>query len=151
MITAEDLKKIVLFQYLKDTMLEKIAPLAVVMEYKPNNYVFQEGNNADRIYSIVEGNVVLEIRKHSGNDVIINTITPGMTIGISAVIDTPERKYMTSARAYTETKAYSWKSDELECLFSQDCEMGLLFMKRIAKILKTRLEVRNIQFIDIYK
>ena len=76
MITAEDLKKIVLFQYLKDTMLEKIAPLAVVMEYKPNNYVFQEGNNADRIYSIVEGNVVLEIRKHSGNDVIINTITP---------------------------------------------------------------------------
>jgi len=39
----------------------------------------------------------------------------------------------------------------LETLFNQDFEIGFLFMKRIAKIIKTRLQNRNVQFLDIYK
>ena len=43
-----------------------------------------------------------------------------------------------------------WEGSELEMLFYQDYEMGFLFMKRIAKIAKSRLQFRNVQFLDIY-
>jgi len=52
-------------------------------------------------------------------------------------------------KAMTDTKIFFWKAADLEKLFGQDHELGLLFMKRIAKIIKTRLLIRNIQFLDI--
>jgi hypothetical protein len=66
-------------------------------------------------------------------------------------VDTEEKSYTTSAKALTDTKLFTWKTEDLETLFSQDYETGFLFMKGIAKIVKTRLQIRNIQFLDIYK
>ncbi len=74
-----------------------------------------------------------------------------MTFGFSALVDTEEKNYTSSAKALTDVKLYNWKAADLEALFSQDFEMGFLFMKRIAKITKTRLQIRNIQLLDIYK
>jgi len=48
------------------------------------------------------------------------------------------------------TKLFLWDAAELEQLFYQDYEMGFLFMKRIAKIVKSRLQIRDVQFLDIY-
>jgi CRP-like cAMP-binding protein len=72
-------------------------------------------------------------------------------LGFSALVDTEDKSYTTSARVLTDTRLYAWKAEDLEALFSQDYEMGFLFIKRIAKIVKARLQIRNIQFLDIYK
>jgi CRP-like cAMP-binding protein len=74
-----------------------------------------------------------------------------MIFGFSALVDTEKKNYTTYAKALTDVKLYKWEAPDLEALFNQDFEMGFLFMKRIAKIIKTRLQIRNVQFLDIYK
>jgi len=53
-------------------------------------------------------------------------------------------------RLEIDKKHTTREAQDLETLFAQDFEMGFLFMKEIAKIIKTRLQIRNVQFLDIY-
>ncbi len=82
---------------------------------------------------------------------MIDTLGRGRIFGFSALVDTEQKKYTTHAKAIIDTKLFTWEANELERLFYQNFEMGFLFMKRIAKIAKTRLQIRNVQFLDIYR
>ena len=151
MMDLNNLKSIIMLSYLKDDMLEKIVKISHIKTYKSGDYIFYEGDKAKNIYSVIHGKVGLEIEKNSSTQILINDITMGMTFGFSALVNTKDKDYITSAKALSDTKLFMWKAEELESLFSKDYEMGFLFMKRIAKIIKTRLQIRNVQFIDIYK
>jgi len=149
-VNLDDLKSIILLSHLTDPMLEKLSEITLTAEYSAGDYIFREGDYARYLYAIVDGKVGLDLEKTTGNLVMIDTIARGRTFGFSALIDTEQKKYTTHARAITDTKLFAWEGTELEMLFYQDYEMGFLFMKRIAKIAKTRLQIRNVQFLDIY-
>ena len=151
MTDLDGLKSIVMLSYFKDSIIEKIAKITTIAEYNSGKYIFKEGDDATNLYSVIYGKVGLEIEKNSSTLILINTIAQGLTFGFSALVDTENKSYTTSAKALTDTKLFTWKAANLESLFCQDYEMGFLFMKRIAKIIKTRLQVRNVQFLDIYK
>ena len=151
MFSIDDLKSINMLSYLNDSMLENLVKITSINEYRSGDYIFNEGDDAKSLYSVIDGKVGLEIEKNSSTRIFIDNITKGMTLGFSALVDTEEKSYTTSAKALTDTKLFIWKTEDLETLFSQDYEMGFLFMKRIAKIVKTRLQIRNVQFLDIYK
>jgi len=151
MFSIDDLKSINMLSYLNDSMLENLATITSINEYRAGDYIFNEGDDAKSLYSVIDGKVGLEIEKNSSTRILIDNITKGMTLGFSALVDTEEKSYTTSAKILTDTKLFIWKAADLETLFSQDYEMGFLFMKRIAKIVKTRLQIRNVQFLDIYK
>jgi CRP/FNR family transcriptional regulator len=151
MTEINDLKSVLLLTYLKDAMLKKVAEITLMKEYRAGDYIFREGDNTTRLYAIIDGKVGLEIEKDSSTRILIDTLPQGRAFGFSALVDTEEKKYTSSAKAMIDTKVFSWKAVDLETLFHQDYELGLLFMKRIAKIIKTRLQIRNIQFLDIYR
>ena len=151
MFSIDDLKSINMLSYLNDSMLENLATITSINEYRAGDYIFNEEDDAKSLYSVIDGKVGLEIEKNSSTRILIDNITKGMTLGFSALVDTEEKSYTTSAKALKDTKLFIWKTEDLETLFSQDYEMGFLFMKRIAKIVKTRLQIRNVQFLDIYK
>jgi CRP-like cAMP-binding protein len=132
-------------------MLESLATITSINEYRAGDYIFNEGDDAKSLYSVIDGKVGLDIEKNTSTRILIDNITSGMMLGFSALVDTEEKSYTTSAKALTDTKLFTWKTEDLETLFSQNYEMGFLFMKGIAKIVKTRLQIRNIQFLDIYK
>jgi CRP-like cAMP-binding protein len=147
---VDDLKSVIMLTYLNDSMLKKIAKITLGMKYRPSAYIFKEGDHAEYLYSVIDGKVGLELEKNSSTLILINTITRGMTFGLSALVDTEEKKYTSNAKALTDTNLFTWKGTDLDALFLQDYEMGFLFTKRIAKIAKTRLQIRNVQFLDIY-
>ena len=151
MIQTSNLQSIIMLSYLKDSMLKKIEKITKVTTYKAGHQIFKEGDFADRIYSILEGEVMLELYKNSSTGILLGTIPRGYTFGFSALVDTEEKRYTSSARARTDVRLCVWRGEDLEVLFHQDYEMGFLLMKRIAKIIKTRLQTRNIQFLDIYR
>ena len=134
---------------LKD--LENLVKITNINEYRAGDYIFNEGDDAESLYAVIDGKVGLEMEKNSSTRILIDNITQGMMLGFSALVDTEEKSYTTSARVLTDTKLFVWKAEDLETLFSQDYKMGFLFIKRIAKIVKTRLQIRNVQFLDIYK
>ena len=151
MIDLNGLKSIIQLSYLNDSMLEKLLKLTDIIDYKAGDYIFKEGDDAKILYAVIDGKIGLEMEKNSSTRILIDTIIQGMMLGFSALVDTEEKSYTTSARVLTDTKLYAWKAEDLETLFSQNCEMGFLFMKRIATIVKLRLQIRNVQFLDIYK
>ena len=151
MIDINGLKSIILLSYLKDSMLDKLLSITGIKEYKAGDYIFKEDHVAGKLYAVIEGKVGLEIEKNSSTRIFINEIIHGMTFGFSALVETEEKSYTSSAKALTDVKLYVWNATDLEALFSHNHEMGFLFMKRIAKIVKTRLQIRNIQLLDIYK
>ena len=151
MVHPDDLKTVVMLRYLNDSMLKKMAEITSMTEHLSGEYIFKEGDDAKVLYAVIDGKVGLEMEKNSSTRIMIDTIIQGMMLGFSALVDTEEKSYTTSARVLTHTKLYVWRAEDLETLFSQDCEMGFLFMKRIATIVKTRLQIRNVQFLDIYK
>ena len=151
MFSIDDLKSINMLSYLSDSILENLATITSINKYRAGDYIFNEGDDAKSLYSVIDGKVGLEIEKTSSTRILIDNITNGMMLGFSALVDTEEKSYTTYAKVLTDTKLFTWKAEELETLFSQDYEMGFLFMKGIAKIVKTRLQIRNVQFLDIYK
>ena len=151
MANINELKSIVMLNNLKVSMLEKLSTITSMKTYKANDYIFNEGDDVENFYAVIEGSVRLEIDKKYITRISINDIVQGMAFGFSALVDTEKKNYTTYAKARTDVKLYKWKATDLEVLFNQDFEMGFLFMKEIAKIIKARLKNRNIQFLDIYK
>ncbi|MBW2572404.1 MAG: Crp/Fnr family transcriptional regulator [Deltaproteobacteria bacterium] len=151
MVNFNDLKSIIMLNCLKDSMLDKLSSITSIEEYRSGDYIFNEGEDAKNIYAVIEGKVRLEIDEKYTTRISINDINQGMIFGFSALVDTEKKNYTTYAKVLTDVKLYKWKAPDLETLFYQDFEMGFLFMKEIAKIIKTRLQIRNVQFLDIYK
>jgi len=151
MFGLEDLKSIILLSYLKDPMLKNIAKVTSVKDYSAGQYIFKEGEYAHYLCAIIEGKVGLEVQKSANMNILIHTLARGATFGYSAVVDTEEKKYTASAKALTDVKIYTWRGPDLEALFYKDYEMGFLFMKRIAKIIKSRLQDCLAQGTDMFR
>jgi len=150
MINSKELKSIIMLNHLGDSMLDELSTITSIVEYRSGDYIFNEGENAKNLYAVIDGRVRLEIDKKHTTRISINDIVQGMAFGFSALVDTEKKNYTTYAKALTDVKLYKWEAPDLETLFNQDFEMGFIFMKEIAKIIKTRLQIRNVQFLDIY-
>lgn len=150
MIDRSELKSIVMLNRLEESMLEELSGITRIVTYRSGDYIFNEGDEATNLYAVIEGKVRLEIDKKHTTRISINDVVQGMVFGFSALVDTEKKNYTTFAKALTDAKLFMWKASDLETIFNQDFELGFLFMKEIAKIIKTRLQIRNVQFLDIY-
>ena len=145
MTRPSELKSIVLLGYLKDDMLTKVAGITQEVEYKAGDLIFKEGDYAEYLHAVKEGNVSLEVDKDSSRTIRIQNISTNTMFGISSMVDTEQRICISHARALTDVTVFRWKASGLEKLFYEDYELGFLFMKRVAKILKTRWQTTNAQ------
>jgi CRP/FNR family cyclic AMP-dependent transcriptional regulator len=147
----EDLKSIIMLSDLNGAMLEKMLKVTKKTTYSAGEYIFKEGDYAEYLYAVLDGKVGLELQKDTSTLVMINTISRGYALGFSALVDTENRRYISHAKALSNVSLLKWSVEDLRRLFHKDCEMGYLLMKRIAKIAKKRLQVRNVQFLEIYR
>ena len=151
MIDINQLRSVHVLSYLNDDMLRKIEPITTIMDYKTGEFIFKEGEYAEHLYAILEGEVGLETEKNPSRLILVTKLSRGRTLGFSAVLDTEHRKYLGYAKAMTDTKLFAWKGSELEKLFVQDYELGFLIMRRIANTIHKRLDVTKTQLVDIYQ
>jgi CRP-like cAMP-binding protein len=120
----------------------------VVKHYGEGDYIFQEGGYAECLYSVVTGKIGLEVNLNASTACRTLDIPPGRLFGISAVVDTENRRLIMQAKALVNSKVFCWKGSDLEKLFYEDYEFGFKFMISISKILKRRMEAAMIQLAD---
>jgi CRP/FNR family cyclic AMP-dependent transcriptional regulator len=147
----EDLKSIIMLSDLNASMLEKMLKVTKKTTYSKGEYIFKEGDYAEYLYAVLNGKVGLELQKNTNTLVMMNTIPRGYAFGFSALVDAEEKKYISHAKALSDVTLLKWSIEDLQKLFHKDYEMGYLLMKRIAKIAKKRLQVRNAQFLEMYR
>ena len=151
MITRENLKQIVMLTYLTDDMLDELIPITELLQYDEKEYVFYQGDKADRYYSILQGMVLLEQRIGSGITISLSSIKQGYSIGWSAMLDGSEENYSTDAICAEPTQLLSFRAKKLKALFEQNYHLGCIMSQRLLHVVKKRYDVRTEQFIKAIK
>ena len=139
MITTETLSQFGLFQGLPEALLNEIAAICSKTSYKNDEYVFREGETADKLHLLVKGSVALRVKLTSRPDsVTVSFIsTPFQSFGWSGVV--PPFHYTSSAQCDEDSELLTIPAAPFMKLLEQNPEAGFKVMQRITVIIADRL------------
>jgi CRP-like cAMP-binding protein len=147
-VAPEILKGMDIFEFLKLEELKDIAELAKVEEFEQGDFIFKEGDRAEKIYMVLEGRVSIEIPIYPGKMVSVYTMTKGRFFGYPSLLRV--RRFTTAARCLDRVKVVSIVADELENkIFKEDCRRGYLVMKRTAELIAQKLSDTRMQLLSL--
>ena len=115
-----------------------LAENAMVVSYKPGDYIFKEGEPANRFYLVETGEVALETSKRDQEPTIIQRVGPGDVLGWSWLF--PPYYWHFEARAVTDTRAIFMYGSRLRENCETDHDLGYEIMKRISSVVIERLQ-----------
>ncbi len=162
----ELLKGFSVFSATSDEKQLEIARLGDVMTFSAGEIICQEGDAAQNLYGVLDGEVELSlivrdkilradiqyeeaIQRHfetHERDIVVDTVEPGEVFGWSALI---KPNVLTStARCSKPTRILSLPATDLAALFRRDYEVGFIFMEKLAEIISQRLKNRTDKLIE---
>ena len=109
MSRAEILKQSLLFSSLNEAELAELSRLAIERSFRPDEFVFWEGDAPDYFYVVVEGRIKIAKYSSSGKEFIIAFFGPGEMFGEVAVFE--GKPYPASAQAVADTRVLVIKKD----------------------------------------
>jgi CRP-like cAMP-binding protein len=134
----EHLRASSFFQDLEDDYLSRMVKLFQEETYQAQDVIIKEGEEAKKLYVLVEGTVAIQIRLKPHQDVVVSTIEKrGELFGWSAVVE--PKIYSAAVKSLEKTRVLSVRGEELEKLFRDDPVMGLTFMNKISSLINQRL------------
>jgi CRP/FNR family transcriptional regulator len=110
MSRAEILKQSLLFSSLNEAELAELSRLAIERSFRPDEFVFWEGDAPDYFYVVVEGRIKIAKYSSSGKEFIIAFFGPSEMFGEVAVFE--GKPYPASAQAVADTKVLVIKKDD---------------------------------------
>jgi CRP-like cAMP-binding protein len=143
MVSAEWLKKTELFENLKESHLNAILSRSSVESFPEGKTIFRQGEEAIRLYILIEGTVDLTVKTQEQIDLMTSKIEKeGSALGIPSLIE-PFR-YNVTATCLKPTKVLMIEADHLMKKMEEDPKMGMEIMKKLAFIYFNRLnEMRS--------
>jgi len=154
MISKDELRRIVILGYLTDSMLEKLIPIVERAHVDERQYVFRQGDSAEKFYMLSHGKVLLEQRISEKMTVSIESVRPGYSFGWSGMMTggiEPYSRYTSDAISTEASELFILKGEDLNNLLDQDHHMGYLIGQRLTRVIARRLRHRTEQFVRIIK
>lgn len=75
------------FKELSDDASAAVASKATVRKFAPGDFMMRKGDPADSFYVILEGHLKIVTKDAKGDEIIINQVGPGESIGELALVD----------------------------------------------------------------
>ena len=130
------LEKVDIFKGLNHDQLDAVKKGGQEKEYLYGDRIFAEGEDAGRIWLVIDGQVDLRFDlpgRPTSEENTIFSITAAQTLGWSSFV--PPFKYALSAYSATKScKILQINKDHLLECFEKDSRMGLIFMTNVAAI-----------------
>lgn len=145
MISREDLKQMVMLAYLTDELLDQLVPITELLKFEETEFIFRQGDRADRFYFVLSGKVILEQRISSRITVSMSAVRVGYSFGWSAMLD--EEHYTTDAICAESCQVLSFRAEKLKALFEREKALGYIMTQRLLRVIKKRYDIRTEQFI----
>ena len=145
MITRETLKEMVMLGYLTDEMLDELIPITELLQFDERESVFQQGDEADRFYFVLQGKVLLEQRISPTTSITLSAINAGYSFGWSALLDS--ETYTTNAICAEPCQLLSFRAAKLKALYEKNHSLGFIMTQRLLRVLQKRYVIRTEQFI----
>jgi CRP-like cAMP-binding protein len=136
------------FEGLAEKYFFMLAEHATFVTYETDQFIFHQGDEADRFYLINEGKIALEVVTLSHGSMVIQTLGPNEVLGWSWLF--PPYRWHFDARASEPTKAVALDAAWLRQKCKEEPELGHEVMERIARLLVQRLQATRLQLLDIY-
>ena len=138
MVSPEMIRRYPYFSGLSIDRIKLLANNAEEIESEKGYYFHQEGEDINKVYIIVEGEVSLVTTlPQQDKEIVINTLGTGDVFGWTSLI--PPYTAGAGAKSATKCKLIEFDSKELRNKFEGDYEFGYLMMVKIAQIIRERL------------
>jgi CRP-like cAMP-binding protein len=134
------------FKGLKEEHLQLLAESAMVTEFKAGEWIFRQGDPANRFYLILEGKVLIESESKERGMVPIRTFGPGDDLAWAWLF--PPYYMHFSACAIEPTRAIFFYGTRLREKCEANHELGYQLMKRIAEIVVQNLNATQKRLLE---
>jgi CRP/FNR family cyclic AMP-dependent transcriptional regulator len=141
------LSDLTIFQGLNQAQLDRIALMVDSVNLRADWVVFEQGDDADFLYILSEGEVVIRYKPYDGPPLIVAHIQPGGVFGWSSAVG--HEVYSSGAKTVTPCKAYRLRGRELHRLCEQDPETGVIILDRLASVIAERLQSTHLEIMKI--
>jgi CRP-like cAMP-binding protein len=143
MVSTEWLKKTELFGSLSESQLTILLSHSSAESFSEGKTIFRQGEEANRLYILIEGAVDLSVKTGEKIDFMTSKIEKeGEVFGIPSLIE-PFR-YNVTATCLTPCKILVIDADHIKTNMEKDPKMGMAIMKKLASIYFNRLnEMRS--------
>ncbi|MBI4278930.1 MAG: cyclic nucleotide-binding domain-containing protein [Armatimonadetes bacterium] len=133
---------------LRPAQLQVLVGCASNVRLDAGQYVFREGEEANRFYILRAGRVALEVFVPGRGPVVIETVGEGDVLGWSWLF--PPYQWHFDARALDLTRAIALDGDCLRRKCEEDHDLGYELLKRFAQVIMHRLQATRLQLLDVY-
>ncbi len=116
--------------------------------FHAGDYLFREGESADRFFLIRHGNVAVELHVPGREPLVVDTLHEGDIAGWSWLV--PPHKWANDARAKTLVRAISLDATCLRGKCDDDHSVGYEVFKRFIPVIAGRLSAVRMQLMDVY-
>lgn len=150
MIIIKDLKEADLFKGLNTKQLQLFGKHFTEVNFKAGETIFTQGEPAQKLYILLEGEVTLGIKAKGEIDITAYSVARrGEAFGLPALIK-PYRNSV-SATCTKKARAYSINGDILRKLMKQNSKVGIEIMEKVAEIFFTRLNSNRAMITNLFK
>lgn len=134
---ADVFPNLFLFQDLLPKHLTLLQPLFIPCEFNADTVLFEQGDPAENLFTIVSGEVVINFKPDDGPIIVVAKVRPGSIVGWSAALGS--RRYTSTAVCTTYTQLLRVRGDDLRRLCLQHPDTGTIFLDRLATVIAERL------------
>jgi CRP-like cAMP-binding protein len=132
---------------LKPNHVQKLAEVALEVQFARDQIVFREGDETSLFYLLASGKVALEVSA-PGRVVRKQTLGEGDELGWSSLLGNAGKTFQ--ARSLEPVRAIGFDAIRLRQVWEQDPAFGYQFMTRLLKVVAQRLQATRLQLLDLY-
>lgn len=125
-----------------------LADCAVSVRFELGDIILSEGGQADRIFLIETGKVILESGKDYGERVVVDTIGAGDLLGWSWMF--APYLWQFTARAVEPTRAIFFAGPVLREYCERDHSLGYELLKRLTTVMNRRMQNARRKMLDVH-
>ncbi|MFN3741897.1 MAG: Crp/Fnr family transcriptional regulator [Anaerolineales bacterium] len=125
-----------LFDGLKEHQLRLLEPFFEVYHCSADTVIFQQGEPAEFLYLLLEGEVAIRYKPYDGETITITQVRPGGVFGWSAVVGSAS--YTSGAIALRECHALRVRGQDLVKLSRKHPDLGEVLLSRLADLVASR-------------
>jgi CRP/FNR family transcriptional regulator, cyclic AMP receptor protein len=130
------MKRTAMFEDLNENMISLLTPLFEVFSCQPGSIIFQQGDQAEYLYLVLDGKVDVSFKPYDGNPMTISHIDKGGLFGWSAVVGS--KTYTSTALAIEDVQAFRIHGSDLLKFCREHPKAGKDILERLADGVSSR-------------
>ena len=128
--------------------IELLAGCARNEHFRAGETIYSEGDDADKVYLIREGDVAVQISTPQHEPLIVETLRAGDVLGWSWMV--PPYMHMSDARALNDVRAISLDALCMRGKAERNATLGYQMFRHFVPHMATRFRALRMQLLDVY-